>query len=237
MRLPLTAVLLSAACFTAHGQQATPTITSSGTSSAKKGEVLSFSGENLQRELVAKVLLTDGKNDFPVEVVEQTSTTVKFKIPDGVTAGRLALMVLTTGKAGPQEYIFLPRFKIAVDQRGDFQVDDTYKRRAADRSQALRWLQEQNDVAMGKGERTLALIRDVTSWYKVDSADPEAVAKSGQLREFYASFREEYGALLLMHQANEDLLRPEDTLVLQEAMKESDEVESKMRRLRAMGFQ
>jgi hypothetical protein len=46
---------------------------------------------------VDKVYLTDGKNDFQVEVTEQTATAIKFKIP-AKAAGRLALMVLTTGK-------------------------------------------------------------------------------------------------------------------------------------------
>lgn len=223
--------------FVAYGQQATPTMASTDTPNGKKGDVVSFSGENLQKELVAKVLLTDGQNDFPVEVTEQTSTTVKFRIPGKVIAGRLALMVLTTGKAGPQEYIFLPRFKITVDQGGNFQVDDTYKRKAVDRNQALKWFQEQNDIAMGKGERTLALILDVTAWYKLDSTDREAVAKSRQLREFYASFHEEYSKLLQICEANADLLKTEDATLLQEAKKESDEIESKMRRLKAMGFE
>jgi hypothetical protein len=102
---------------------------------------------------------------------------------------------------------------------------------------AVRWLKEQNDTMVGKGERTLALIQDVTSWYKIDSTDPEAGAKSRQLRDFYASFREEYGRLLLMYEANADVLRSEDDALLQEATKESEEVESKLRRLRAMGFE
>jgi hypothetical protein len=45
---------------------------------------------------------------------------------------------------------------------------------------------EQNDIAIGKGERTLALILDVTSWYTLDSAGREAVAKSRQLWEWRA---------------------------------------------------
>jgi hypothetical protein len=106
----------------------------------KKGDVISIYGENLQKELIAKVLLTDGENDFPVEVTEQTSRTVKFKIPDKVPPGRLALMVLTTGREGPPKYIGVLRFKITLDQRGDFQIDDTYKRKAANRDQAVRWL-------------------------------------------------------------------------------------------------
>jgi hypothetical protein len=63
----------------------------------KAGDVIAVAGENLQKDQVAKVYLTDGKNDFEVQIVEQTATSVKFKIPAKAT-GRLALMVLTTGK-------------------------------------------------------------------------------------------------------------------------------------------
>ena len=63
----------------------------------KAGDVITVTGENLQKELVVKVYLTDDKNDFLCEVTEQTATAIKFKIPAKAT-GRLALMVLTTGK-------------------------------------------------------------------------------------------------------------------------------------------
>jgi hypothetical protein len=67
--------------------------------SGKAGDIIAVAGENLQKEQVVKVFLTDGKNDTPVEVTEQTATTVKFKIPDKVATGaRLALMILTGGK-------------------------------------------------------------------------------------------------------------------------------------------
>ncbi len=65
----------------------------------KVGDVIAVTGENLQKDMVSKVYLTDGKNDLPVEVTEQTPTSIKFKIPTKAVPGnRLALMVLTTGK-------------------------------------------------------------------------------------------------------------------------------------------
>jgi hypothetical protein len=63
----------------------------------KVGDVLAVAGENLQKNLVSKVYLTDGKNDIQCEVTEQTATAIKFKIPEKAT-GRLAIMVLTSGK-------------------------------------------------------------------------------------------------------------------------------------------
>jgi len=68
---------------------------------AKAGDEITVTGENLQKALVGGVFLTDGKNDTKLVVTEQTETTIKAKIPDKAKAGRLRLMVLTTG-AEPQ---------------------------------------------------------------------------------------------------------------------------------------
>jgi hypothetical protein len=90
---------------------------------------------------------------------------------------------------------------------------------------------------MGKAARTLALIHAVTTWYEVDNEHPDAVSKSKQLREFFRSFHDEYGHLLLMYKANERILREPDVVILEEAMQKSEEIESSMRRLKAMGFE
>lgn len=97
MKLSFVVPFLVAASFAAYGQQAMPRMTSVDPMSGKKGDVIAITGENLQKDLVAKVFLTDGKNDIQVEVTEQTATSIKFKIPVKA-AGRLTLMVLTTGK-------------------------------------------------------------------------------------------------------------------------------------------
>ncbi len=65
----------------------------------KAGDVVVATGENLQKALVARLYLTDGKNDLACEMLEQTETTIKFKIPAKAAVGaRLTVMVLTTGK-------------------------------------------------------------------------------------------------------------------------------------------
>jgi len=99
MKLSFIAALLLAASWACYAQEGMPRMTSVEPMSGKPGDIIAVAGENLQKEQVAKVFLTDGKNDTPVEVTEQTATTVKFKIPDKVaTGGRLALMILTGGK-------------------------------------------------------------------------------------------------------------------------------------------
>jgi len=47
---------------------------------------------------VAGLYLTDGKVDIKVPIIEQTATSIKFRIPSEAKPGRLALMVLTKDK-------------------------------------------------------------------------------------------------------------------------------------------
>ena len=111
MKLSFVVSILVAASFAAYAQQAMPRMTSVDPMSGKKGDVIAITGENLQKELVAKVFLTDGKNDIQVEVTEQTNTSIKFKIQAKAT-GRMTLMVLTSGKEA--KYIEQP-VKVSVD--------------------------------------------------------------------------------------------------------------------------
>jgi nitrous oxidase accessory protein NosD len=97
MKLSFMIWLAVAACLLAYAQTASPRMISVEPQSGKAGDTVAVTGENLAQALVAKVFLTDGKNDTPVTVTEQTDTTIKFTIPK-VTAGRLTIMVLTTGK-------------------------------------------------------------------------------------------------------------------------------------------
>jgi IPT/TIG domain len=114
MRLSFVTAFLVATSFTCYGQQAMPRMASVDPDSGKVGDILVVTGENLQKENVAKLYLTDGKNDTQVEIVEQTATTIKFKIPAKAANGRLALMVLTVGKDA--KYIEQP-VKVSVGEQ------------------------------------------------------------------------------------------------------------------------
>jgi hypothetical protein len=81
MRLSFVIAFLVAASFASYGQQAMPRMASVEPDSGKAGDAIVVTGENLQKDAVAKVFLTDGKNDTAVEIVEQTATSIKFKIP------------------------------------------------------------------------------------------------------------------------------------------------------------
>jgi hypothetical protein len=97
MKLSFVLALLFAACFTTFAQQAMPRMTTVEPQNGKAGDVIAVAGENLQKDAVAKVYLTDDKNDIEVTITAQSATEIKFKIPEKAT-GRLSLMVLTAGK-------------------------------------------------------------------------------------------------------------------------------------------
>jgi len=96
--LTLAAVLLGLAVTVLVGQSAMPLMQAVDPASAKIGDVVTVTGENLDQNLIAALYLTNGKDDVKVEIVEQTATSIKFKIPAAVKTGRLAVMVLTKGK-------------------------------------------------------------------------------------------------------------------------------------------
>jgi hypothetical protein len=93
-------------------QEAFPRMTTVEPPNGKVGDVLNVAGENLGKATVAQVFLTDGKNDFKVEVTEQADTAIKFKIPT-IKPGRFNLMVLTSSK--PPKLIEQP-VKVTVEE-------------------------------------------------------------------------------------------------------------------------
>ena len=96
MKMSFVAPLVLAAC-TAWAQDAMPRMSTVEPGTGKKGEVIAVTGEHLDKDHVAKVYFTDGKNDLECVITAQTATEVKIKIPDKAT-GRMALMILTSGK-------------------------------------------------------------------------------------------------------------------------------------------
>jgi hypothetical protein len=79
-------------------QAPTPRLVSVDPMSAKAGDPVNVSGENLDKSSVVELYLTDGKNDIKVAMTEQSATAIKFNVPNSAKAGRYSLMVLTAGK-------------------------------------------------------------------------------------------------------------------------------------------
>ena len=92
------AVLAALAAALLCAQSTMPQMQTVEPNTAKNGDVVTVTGENLGSGIVAALFLTDGKADTRVEMVEQTDTAIKFKIPVAMKNGRFALMVLTKGK-------------------------------------------------------------------------------------------------------------------------------------------
>ena len=111
MKLSCVVPILLAACIAVNAQQAMPRMTTVEPQSGKTGDVIAVMGENLGKDAVAKLFLTDGKVDIPAQITKQEAAVIKFKLPK-TTPGRFALMVLTAGKDG--KYIEQP-VKVTVE--------------------------------------------------------------------------------------------------------------------------
>ena len=99
MKVSVLVSLLLAVGMAVWAEQPMPKMVTVDPLNGKAGDVIVATGENLQKDAVAKLYLTDGKNDIICEMLEQTGTTIKFKIPAKVPQGvRLTVMVLTAGK-------------------------------------------------------------------------------------------------------------------------------------------
>ncbi len=72
-------------------------ITAVDPGSGKIGDVVGAAGESMDKTKVDELYLTDGTNDFKVEIVEQTDSAIKFKVPAKIKPGRYSLMIKTKG--------------------------------------------------------------------------------------------------------------------------------------------
>lgn len=80
-------------------QETLPRFTTVDPTAGKVGTVITVTGENIGKNIVAKVYFTDGQNDIEVLTSEHTDTSLKVKIPEKAKVGiRYRLMILTRGK-------------------------------------------------------------------------------------------------------------------------------------------
>jgi hypothetical protein len=86
MRLCLLITLLAGLVMFSTTLQAQARITSVEPLTAKAGDTVNAIGEEIDNANVDNLYLTDGTNDFKCQMVEQTATTIKFKVPDNMKA-------------------------------------------------------------------------------------------------------------------------------------------------------
>lgn len=75
-----------------------PTMRSVDKDEAMRGDIVVVTGQNLGNTSVAELYLTNGKDDFKVDIREQSSVALKFVIGRDVRFGRYSLMILTSGE-------------------------------------------------------------------------------------------------------------------------------------------
>ena len=97
-------VALLAFPFFLSAQAAFPRMMTVDPMTAKVGDVVTVSGEHLDKENVAEAFLTDGKSDTKVQLTEQAAESLKFKVPDATKPGRFGL-VIRTRSTPPKDYI------------------------------------------------------------------------------------------------------------------------------------
>ena len=184
--------------------------------------------------------IVDVANDivYHTSGISPTSTveTVSYLSPDAPVLATAALR-----KLGESGSLLLRAARLAKPYSNSFSpvqpigsVDDLTPK-ALNRHQALNGVAERTDKVIGSGKMVLALIGQVSTWYEVDKDHPDATAKSEDLRKMNSTFKSYWRDLMVYLQANKSLLKETDLEVIPFDMKK--EIESKMRQLKAMGFE
>jgi len=96
-------------------QDTFPRMTTVEPATAKVGDVVTVAGENLDKNNVAEVFLTDNKNDFRVEMTEQAAANIKFKVPDSVKPGKFSLVIRTPGTSANPAKEYVQPVKVTVE--------------------------------------------------------------------------------------------------------------------------
>jgi len=91
----------------------TPVMRTVNPDSVKAGEVATISGEYLDKSRVKELYLTNTTGDVKLQVLEQTSVSIKFKLPEKVAPGRYNMMVLLVGD--PERLIEEPAHVTVVE--------------------------------------------------------------------------------------------------------------------------
>ena len=102
--------LLAAACVVpslTRAQSASPHISSITPDSGKSEDTITIAGDNLGKDKVAAVFLSDDKLDHKAVVVDQETTKIVIKVPDGLKAGDYNISVQEGGAIYIQPVIFV----------------------------------------------------------------------------------------------------------------------------------
>jgi hypothetical protein len=93
--LPISSLLLAGALAAFQGA---PRCTAVDPDTAKTGDTVNATCENVNKSTVADLLLTDGKDDTKISVTQQTADKITFQVPR-LKPGRYHIAFLTANKA------------------------------------------------------------------------------------------------------------------------------------------
>lgn len=100
------ASLVLAAPSALRAQSASPHITSITPGSGKAEDTITITGQNLGKDKVAAVFLSDAKLDHKAVVLDQESTKIVIKVPDNLKAGDYNISVQEGAAVYIQPIIF-----------------------------------------------------------------------------------------------------------------------------------
>jgi hypothetical protein len=92
----ITLSLISGAALVAF--QGQPRCTAMDPDTAKTGDMVTATCENVNKSTVADVYLTDGKDDTKVAIMENSTDKIKFTVPK-IKPGRYHIALLTANKS------------------------------------------------------------------------------------------------------------------------------------------
>ena len=107
MKRHISALLIGCVCLGAllAAETKSPRVTAVEPDSGKVGDVATAKGENLDKEVVADLYLTDGKNDVKTVITERAADSIKFKVPQ-MKPGRYRLMTASKTSMIEQPVVF-----------------------------------------------------------------------------------------------------------------------------------
>jgi hypothetical protein len=107
MKRSISALLIACFCCSVllAADTKSPRVTAVEPDTGKVGDVATAKGENLSKDVVADLYLTDGKNDVKVEITERAADSIKFKVPK-INPGRYRLMTASKTAMIEQPVVF-----------------------------------------------------------------------------------------------------------------------------------
>jgi hypothetical protein len=108
-------IALLAGSGTVPAQTGFPRIQTVNPTTVKIGGTVTAAGENLDKNKVAELFLTDNKNDYRVEISAQSAGSITFWVQDSVKPGRFGLVIRTCAAEGSEAKEYVQPVKLTIE--------------------------------------------------------------------------------------------------------------------------